>query len=117
MVHLLVGLARSKDVLKQQLMVDLSLWQQGLVLTRLLRCSTMLRMLGVPMKGPSIMFGDILVITNSSAIPDATLEKRHNALSYHSIREAIASKLLNLHNTDCKGSPANELTKYFDSKI
>ena len=30
----------------------------------------MLRMFGIPMSGPSIMFGDNLAVINSSAIPD-----------------------------------------------
>ena len=71
----------------------------------------MLRMLGVPMKGSSIMFGDNLAVINSSTIPDDTLKKRHNALSYHRVREAIASKILKFYHIDGKEDPADVLTK------
>lgn len=76
----------------------------------------MLRMLGVPMKGPSIMFGDNLAVINSSAIPDDTLKKRHNALSYHRVREAIASKILKFYHISGTENPADVLTKFLDSK-
>ena len=76
----------------------------------------MLRMLEVPMKGPNIMFGDNLAVINSSAIPDDTLKKRHNALAYHRVREAIASKILKFYHIDGKENPMDLLTKLFDSK-
>ena len=76
----------------------------------------MLRMLGVPMNGPSIMFGDNLAVINSSAIPDDTLKKRHNALSYHRVREAIAAKIIKFYHIDGKENPADVLTKFLDSK-
>ena len=56
----------------------------------------MLRMLGVPMKGLIYMFGDNLAALYSATMPDDTLKKRHNALSYHKVREAIAAKVLKL---------------------
>ena len=76
----------------------------------------MLRMLGVPMKGPSIMFGDNLAVINSSAIPDDTLKKRHNALAYHRVREAIAAKIIKFYHIDGKDNLADVLTKFLNSK-
>ena len=46
----------------------------------------MLRMLGVPIEGQSVMYGDSLAVTNIATIPEDTLKKRHNALSYHRVR-------------------------------
>jgi hypothetical protein len=50
-----------------------------------------LRMMGVPLDGKAYMFGDNpqSVIT-SGTIPHSSLNKRHNALAYHRVREAIA---------------------------
>ena len=76
----------------------------------------MQRMLGVPMKCPSIVFGDNHAAINSSAIPDDTLKKRHNALSYHRVREAIASKILKFYHISGTENPADVLTKFLDSK-
>jgi hypothetical protein len=39
-----------------------------------------LRMIGIPLDGPSWMFGDHASVITSSTIPHATLHKRHNAL-------------------------------------
>ena len=74
------------------------------------------RMLGVPMSGPSIMYGDNLAIFNNSAIPDDTLNKRHNTLSYHRVREAIAAQIIKFYHIDGKENPADVLTKFLDSR-
>ena len=72
----------------------------------------MLRMLGAPMKGHSIMFGDNLAVINSASIPEDTLKKRHNALSYHRVREAIAAKVLKFYHIPGTENPADVLTKF-----
>jgi hypothetical protein len=48
-------------------------------------------MLGVPLDGKSWMFGDNESVVKSSMIPQSNLMKRHNALAYHRICEAIAA--------------------------
>ena len=68
-------------------------------------------MLGAPMEGPSYIFGDILAVVNSSKIPDDTLKKRHNALSYHRVREFIAAKVIKFIHIDGDKNPADILTK------
>jgi hypothetical protein len=40
-----------------------------------------LRMMGVPLDGPSWIFGDNQSVITSSTIPESNLNKRHNALS------------------------------------
>jgi hypothetical protein len=45
-----------------------------------------LRIMVIPLDGPSWMFGDNESVITSSAIPQSTLNKRHNALSYHCVR-------------------------------
>lgn len=66
----------------------------------------MLRMLGVSVEGPSMMFGDNLAVLNSASILEDTLKKRHNALSYHRVRKAIAAKVLKFHHISGKGNPS-----------
>jgi hypothetical protein len=49
-----------------------------------------LRMMGVPVKGPSYVYGnDMSVVTNMSR-PESTLRKKSNLICYHAVREAIA---------------------------
>ena len=57
-----------------------------------------LRYLGVPIMIKAYMFGDNKSVVTSSTIPQSILNKRHNMLSYHRVREAIAAKC---NNTCC----------------
>ena len=73
-----------------------------------------LRMFGVPLDGPSWMFGDNQSVVTSSTIPHSTLSKRWNALSYHRVREAIAAGFIRFHFINSKQNPADILTKPLD---
>jgi hypothetical protein len=75
-----------------------------------------LRYLGVPLEGPSWMFGDNLSVIKSSTIPSSTLKKRHNALAYHRVREAIACKIVKFCHIDGKYNPADVLSKHMSSR-
>jgi hypothetical protein len=72
----------------------------------------MLRMLGVPIEGPSYMFGDNLAVVSSSTIPEYNLKKRHNAIAYHRVREAVAAGIIKYIHIDRKQNPADVLTKF-----
>jgi hypothetical protein len=50
-----------------------------------------LQYLGVPIVGPSILFGDNKTVVDSSSLPQSKLHKRHLMLSYHYVREALAT--------------------------
>ena len=71
-----------------------------------------LRMMGIPLDGPSWMFGDNQSVLTSSTIPHSSLNKRHNALSYHRVREAIAAGIINFMHVDGKANPSDVLTKF-----
>jgi hypothetical protein len=70
-----------------------------------------LRMMGIPIDGPTWMFGDNASVITSSTVPQSTLNKRHNALSYHRVRECIASKIIYLLHVDGTLNPSDALTK------
>jgi hypothetical protein len=53
-----------------------------------------IRMMGIPLDGPAWMFGDNQSVLTSSTLPHSSLNKRHNALSYHRVREAVAAKVM-----------------------
>jgi hypothetical protein len=71
-----------------------------------------LRMFGVPLDGPAWMFGDNESVVKSSTIPSSTLNKRHNALSFHRVREAMASMMLYFLNLPGAENCADLLTKF-----
>ena len=49
-----------------------------------------LQAMGVPTERSAWMYGDNKSMVTSSTIPHSSLKKRHNALSYHRVRSAIA---------------------------
>ena len=73
---------------------------------------TTLRYLGVPIKEQTYMFGDNQSVVTSSTIPHSLLNKRHNALSYHRVREAIAAKILRFFHIEGRNNPADVVSKH-----
>jgi hypothetical protein len=69
------------------------------------------RYLGVPIDGQSYMFGDNESVVNSGSRPHAKLHKRHTALSFHRVREAIASNMLAFIHIAGQLNPADILSK------
>ena len=72
-----------------------------------------LRYLGVPLNGKAYMFGDNKSVVDSSNRPHAKLHKRHTALSFHRVREAIASKMLIFTFIPGSINPADILSKHW----
>jgi hypothetical protein len=72
-----------------------------------------LRYLGVPVRDGSYMFGDNESVVNSSSRPHSKLHKRHNALSFHRVRKAIASKFVTYIHLPGKFNPADALSKHW----
>ena len=52
-----------------------------------------MRMLGVTMDGPAMMLGDNMSVVLNTSIPSSVLQKKHSAINYHRVREAIAPKI------------------------
>jgi hypothetical protein len=72
-----------------------------------------LRYLGVPIRDKSYMFGDNKSVTTSCTIPNSPLKKRHHALAYHRVREAIAAGFLVFYHIDGEKNPADILSKHW----
>ena len=80
---------------------------------QLIDIRTTLRYLGVPIMGPSHMFGDNESVVNSSKNMYAKLHKRHNALSFHRVRESIAARICRFHHLSGKFNPADITSKHW----
>ena len=72
-----------------------------------------LRYLGVPVEGSSVLFGDNESVVKSSTVPHSLLNKRHHVLSYHTVREAIAAKILEFHHIPGTENPSDILSKHW----
>ena len=69
--------------------------------------------MGVPSRDSSYMFGDSKTVIDSGSMPHAELHKRPTMLSYHRVREAIASGMVKFFHMPGGINPANILSKYW----
>ena len=53
-----------------------------------------LRMFGIPIDGSADVFCDNQSVTKNVTLPQSVLNKRHNAICYHRVREAQASEII-----------------------
>ena len=53
-----------------------------------------LRCFGITVKGPAEVFCDNMSFVKNLSIPTSALNKRHNAICYHRVREAQAAGIL-----------------------
>ena len=58
------------------------------------------------------MFGDNKSVVDSSMKVNAKLHKRHTILSFHQVRECIASKIVGFYIIPGESSPADILSKH-----
>ena len=72
-----------------------------------------LQYLGVPVREVSYLFGDNKAVVDSSTIPHSKIHKRHMALSFHRVREAMASGMLYFGFIDGLINPADILSKHW----
>ena len=57
-----------------------------------------LRMIGVPIWGPLLIYGDNMSVIHNTQRPDSTLKKKSNSIAYHAVRDSVAmGKLLTGH--------------------
>jgi hypothetical protein len=49
-----------------------------------------LRMMGVPIDGPTYVFCDNMSVVNNTTAPESMLKKKSNSIAYHAVREAVA---------------------------
>ena len=49
-----------------------------------------LRMMGIPLDGPTYIYGDNQSVLANTTIPDSTLKKKSQSIAYHFVRERAA---------------------------
>ena len=60
-----------------------------------------LRMFGVPIEGPANVFCDNKNgVVKNKTIPQSMLAKKHNAINYHAVREAVAARIIRVGGED-----------------
>ena len=72
-----------------------------------------LRYLGVNLTGPSHLFGDNQSVVTSATLPHSPNKKRHHALSYHFVREAMATGDIIFSHVESKSNAADIVSKHW----
>ena len=49
-----------------------------------------LQMMGIPVAGPSSVYGDNMYVIRNTQRPESTLKKKPNSVCYHAVRESVA---------------------------
>ena len=70
-----------------------------------------LRMFGVPIDGPADVYCDNQGVVLNVSKPESTLNKKHNAINYHAVREAVAAQILRVGKEDTEWNLADLMTK------
>ena len=68
-------------------------------------------MIGVPIKGPALLLGDNMSVILNTTVPSSVLKKKHLAIEYHRVREAISCGILRFAHISSKQNIADILTK------
>lgn len=70
-----------------------------------------LRMMGVPLSGPSFFYGDNMSVIHNTQRPESTLKKKSNAICYHAVRESVAMGECLTGHVPTHANPADLCTK------
>ena len=70
-----------------------------------------LRMMGVTVEGPSVLLVDNEAVVKNTTLPSSTLKKKHNAIAYHRVREAVAAGIIKVAHVRSQMNMADILTK------
>jgi hypothetical protein len=73
-----------------------------------------LRMFGVPVDGPANVYCDNESVVLNSSRPESVLKKKHNAIAYHRVREAVAAGTIRITHESSESNIADMLTKLLD---
>ena len=70
-----------------------------------------LRMFGVPIVGASNVLCDNRGVVKNTSVPSSVLNKKHNAINYHAVREAAAAGIIRVGKEDTETNLADLFTK------
>ena len=71
----------------------------------------MLRVVGVPIDGPTDMFCDNEAMYKNSSTPESVLRKKHHSIAYHTGHEAVTSGIYRISKEDTETNLTDIFTK------
>ena len=101
---------------KRQNTVESSTYGSELVAMRLAKemisaLRIKLKCFGIPITGSTNVFCDNNAVVLNVSNPESTLTRKHNAINYHIIREAVAAKIIRVGKEDTDTNIADVFTK------
>ena len=75
-----------------------------------------LRMFGVNIDGPANVFCDNRGVVKNASVPESVLQKKHNAINYHVVREAVAAGIIRVGKENGETNLADLLTKVLNGE-
>ena len=105
-----------KTLSKRQTTVESSTYSSELLASRIavdlaIEMRYTLRMIGSKVGGPFLVLGDNKSVVLNSTTPSSVLKKKHCAINYHRVREAIAGNIVSYVHIDSRKNIADCLTK------
>ena len=52
-------------------------------------------------------------LSKDTSVPESVLSKKHNAINFHAVREAVAAGVLQVHKEDTQTNVADLFTKFY----
>jgi hypothetical protein len=68
-------------------------------------------MMGVPIKGPSYIYGDNMLVIHNTQRPESTPKKKANQICFHAVRESVAMGEILTGYISTNNNPADLATK------
>ena len=68
-------------------------------------------MMGIPIDGPTYVFGDNQSVLANTTIPESKLKKKSQSIVYHFVREGVAKDEWRTTYINTNDNPADLLTK------
>ena len=111
-----------KTYSKRQSTVEASTYGSELVAARIatdiaVEIRYTLQMLGVPIDGSTLLLGDNKSVVLNTTVPSSALKKKHCAIAYHRVREAVAARIIRFCHIDTQLNIADVLTKPLSNPI
>jgi hypothetical protein len=103
-------------IFKRQEAVETSTYGSELVASRIAtelitEIGLMLRPLGVNLEGPALILNENMSVVLNTSVLSIALRKKHNAISYYCVQEAIAAKVLRFAYLKSEENFSDILTK------
>jgi hypothetical protein len=115
-ILLFINLTLIRSYCKRQNTIELATYGSEFVAARIaieliIEYRYKLRMIGIQVKKPAILLLDNESVFKNATLPSSALKKKHNAIAYHKVHEAVAAGIVRIAYIPSSYNRADILTK------